>query len=93
LTRAMHNVDWEGLRSLSERRQDNIRSYDALDLFVRIAEKRKYSLQLSPKKYVEGVAVEYHAIALPHGANQKPIKGEGRTPEEAIFDLYNKLGV
>jgi hypothetical protein len=35
--------------------------------------------------------VEYYAIAQPHGANQKPIKGEGVTPEAAIFDLWEKL--
>lgn len=87
-----HNVDWAEMRSLQESRQDNIYSYEAFEVFVRIANRRKYTLQLSPKKYVDGVELSYQAIALPHGVNQKPIKGEGVTPEDAIFDLWNKLG-
>ena len=87
-----HNVDWSDMRSLQDHRTDHAIAYEALELFVRIANQRKYSLQLSPKKYVDGDAVSFQAITLPHGASQKPIKGEGKTPEEAILDLYNKLG-
>lgn len=74
------NVDW-----------NNVASTDALDLFVAIAKQRKYTLQLTPKKYQPNKPVEYYAIALPHGPNSKAIKGEGLTPEDAIRDLWNKL--
>ena len=73
------NIDWANV-SIKPK-------IDALALFSRIANQRKYTLSLTPKKYVKDKPVEFYAIALPHGANQKPIKGEGATPEDAIFDL------
>lgn len=77
------NVDWS---NVATKHKDS-----ALDLFTRIANERNCTLTLSPKKYVKDMPVEYYAIAQPHGANQKPIKGEGLTPEAAIFDLWEKL--
>lgn len=74
------NVDW-----------NNVSTPDALELFVAIANQRKYTLQLTPKKYQSNKPVEYYAIALPHGPNQKAIKGEGLTPDAAIRDLWQKL--
>lgn len=77
-----YNVDWSTIPPLPEP--------TALELFAAIAEYRKYTLTLSPKKYSSN-PVEYHAIAMPHGTNQKPIKGEGHTPDEAIRNLWQKL--
>ncbi len=77
------NVDWANIPAIAQP--------SALELFAAIANQRKYTLQLAPKKYAKGKPVEYHAIALPHGTNQKPIKGEGRSPEAAIFELWEKL--
>ena len=88
----VHNVEWGDRISLQDQRTDSAIAHQALSMFVRIANLRRYSLQLSPKKYSDGVAVSFQAIALLHGTSQKPIKGEGKTPEEAILDLYNKLG-
>jgi hypothetical protein len=79
------------MRSLKDQKENAIAAYEALDLFTCIANERSYTLTLSPKKYVKDKPVEYYAIAQPHGANQKPIKGEGVTPEAAIFDLWEKL--
>lgn len=75
------NVDWSNLETAP----------DALELFEAIAKQRKYTLQLTPKKYLPNKPVEFYAIALPHGPNQKAIKGEGLTPEDAIRDLWQKL--
>ena len=86
----LHNVEWSELRTLSTAKQNAIYSYAALDLFAKIANQRKYTLTLSPKKYSDK-PVEYHCIAMPHGANSKPIRGEGESPEDAIIDLWNKL--
>lgn len=75
------NVDWSNVEV----------SPDALDLFAKIASLRKYTLTLTPKKYQPNSPVEFYAIALPHSPNQKAIKGEGLTPEDAIRDLWKKL--
>lgn len=76
-----HNIDWSTYTAPIP---------SALDLFAEIANQRKYTLTLSPKKYSDK-PVEYHCIALPHGANQKAIRGEGASPEDAIIDLWEKL--
>jgi hypothetical protein len=75
------NVDWSNVETAP----------DALELFETIAKQRKYTLQLTLKKYQSNKPVEFYAIALPHGPNSKPIKGEGLTPDAAIRDLWNKL--
>lgn len=77
------NVDWSSLPPIPEP--------TALELFAAIAEQSKYTLTLSPKKYMINLPVRYCAVAIPHGANAKPIRGEGHTPDEAIRDLWEKL--